>query len=221
MPETFIKLTVAQLSYIVGGVKKALNLPQNLPQRRPQGGSGKLRLRHFELNAHMPPGGTAAAFPRDFDGTDSYVTDTGGTEFDVHDMLGIYRGRKRGAYSSPHDTGSRGIAQLRNGIWQIISMQPHALTIEALTNGAVLTSDAIITIDTVKILNPIGAILAEGLPTQVENTFSDAADTNAVLIAVWDDDLADDGVGSGSGGSGSGGSGADGRWKCIAIECPA
>ena len=224
MPDQFGKLTVTQIAWLVGAAKRIYALPQNLLTGRPHQGQAKRRLRHFELNGHLVPGGSAPAFPRQFDGTDSYTTDTGGTQFTVHDMLGIHRGRKRGAYSSPHDTGSRGIAEQRNGLWQIITMEPHALLIRGEVNmgsAGLDAGDAVITIDNVKIMNPVGAILAEGPVTQVVNLFGDAGDDGALVLAVWEDDIDDGGVGSGSGGSGSGGSGADGRWVSIGVTCPA
>ncbi len=217
----FVDADLDQWSRVIRAVERMEKLPLTLLVGRQHGPVVNPNLRHFELAAHLFPGDSALAYPRDFDGTDDYTTDLSGTKFTVHDMLGIHRGRAQGAYSSPHDDGSRGIAQKRNGLWQIIAIQPHALKIECLTNGAVLTSDTNITVDNVKILFPIGAIFAEGLPTEIVNRFSDAADTNAIVTASWDDDIADDGVGSGSGGTGSGGSGADGRYACDDITCPA
>ncbi|KKN79793.1 hypothetical protein LCGC14_0336480 [marine sediment metagenome] len=216
-----VEIDLDQISRIIRAVERVEKLPPNPPAGRPRGPVPKPNLRHFELAAHLVPGGSALAYPRDFDGTDDYTTNLSGTKFTVHDLLGIHRGRAQGAYSSPHDDGSRGIAEKRNGLWQIIAMQPHALKIECLTNGAVLTTDANITVDNVKILFPVGAIFAEGLPTEIVNRFKDEADTNAIVTASWDDDIADDGVGSGSGGTGSGGSGADGRYACDDITCPA
>lgn len=216
-----VDLDLDQVSRIIRGTEMIEQLLKTSWVRQLHGPVPTPNLRHFELAAHLFPGDSALAFPRVFDGTDSYDTDTGGTKYTVHDMLAIHRGRARGAYDAPHDTGSRGIVEKRNGLWQIISMQPHALQIQCFANGAFTAEDEIITIDTVTILQPIGAILAEGLPTQIENTFADEVDNNAKIIATWDDDIDDDGAGSGSGGSGSGGSGADGKWKCLAIACPA
>lgn len=215
-----VELDLDQVSRIIRGTELIEHLAKTLLFGQRHGPVPTPNLRHFELAAHLFPGDSALAFPRVFDGTDSYDTDTGGTKYTVHDHLAIYRGRARGAYSAPHDIGSLGMAEKRNGQWQIISMQPHALLIQCLANGAFADDAAIITIDNVTILQPIGAILAEGLPTQIENSFADEVDDNAKIIACWDDDIDDDGAGSGSGGSGSGGTGADGKWKCLAIACP-
>lgn len=216
-----VEMDLDQISRIIRAVERIEKLPLNLLFGRQHGPVPKPNLRHFELAAHLVPGGSALAYPRDFDGTDDYDTDLAGDQFTVHDMLGIHRGRANGAYSSPHDTGSRGMAQKRNGLWQIIQMQPHAAMIRCLTNGVVLTSDAIITVDAVFIVGPPGAILAEGPVTQVINYLEDAADDDAVLMAYWEDDIDDAGDGGGSGGSGSGGSGADGRWISLGPICPA
>lgn len=218
-----VEIDLDQISRIIRAVERLEKLPPNPPVGRPQGPVPQPNLRHFELAAHLVPGGSAPAYPRDFDGTDDYDTDLAGDQFTVHDLLGIHRGRAEGAYSAPHDTGSRGMAQKRNGLWQIVQMQPHAAMIRCSVNmgSGLLTSDTVITVDNVFIVGPPGAILAEGPVTQVLNLLADAADDDGVLLAYWEDDIDDAGAGSGSGGSGSGGSGADGRWISLGPICPA
>lgn len=192
-----------QASWLIQAAESEFARHKNDRPPRPKDYSPQSRIRHFELSAALTPGGNALAYPRDFDGTDDYTTDTGGSTFKVYDILGLYRGRAEGAFSSPEDTGSRGIAIKRNGLWQIVAMQPHALEIHALVNmGAGLgTGDSNITVDAVNIMNPIGAILVEGPITTIPNTFADASDDNSIVIASWDESAV--------------------AWKCIGVKCPA
>ena len=70
--------------------------------------------RRYELKDNMPASGAVAAgqqataHPVDSEGT---VDTTAAREFEVYDQYGVFRGRAKDAFSTPHNQGSRGIAR--------------------------------------------------------------------------------------------------------------
>lgn len=149
-----------------------------------------VEVRHIELSDDLDPtpGGTADAYPRNWNGT-AYVTDLTATPFEVVDVLGIYRGRGRNSFSQTWD-GSKGRAVLRNGQWEIEELQPHATEITCLIDMAagLVTTDVNITVDTATIMSPVGAIWAFGLVTSVLNKHDFAGDDDGVVTAKWNED---------------------------------
>ncbi len=140
---------------------------------------------YFELKDALTPGATVTAYLR-VDG----VTDTD-TEFEVKDVFGKYRGRAKGAFSSPNDRGSLGRAVLFRGVWEIRELEPHAMKIKALIDmsSGLLTTDPNITIDTVTITQPEGAILLDPTITEVTNVLSVAGDDDGIVFAEWNRNL--------------------------------
>jgi hypothetical protein len=140
----------------------------------------------FELKTALTPGGTADAYPLDDEGEP--ITDDSDVVFEVEDVRGIYRGRAKDAYSSPHDQGSRGEARLRNGVWEITYLTPHALAIRGQLTDDLADTDSTFDIDNVIILQPEGSIIVDHDPadaTTVNNTFAHEGDNNGIARADW------------------------------------
>ena len=111
-------------------------------------------------------------------------------EFEVYDIHGLYRGRARDAYDSPHNRGSRGSACLRtvSGYWEIIQLEPHALMIQGAATAD--WTSATFTIDGVIVLQPIGGIITNTDPGDditVSDTFDWDGSEDDIVIAVWDE----------------------------------
>ena|GEM_PF-5689140 len=152
-------------------------------------------VRHFELkNAHTP-GGTTTAHPQDWDSdTSEWVTDDDeAREFDVTDPLEKFRGRGKDEYSSPHDEGSKGVAQKNNqsGEWEIVQMQPAALLIRGLATAAGSGTSSF-SIDGVDVIEPIGAVITDQDPAANLTVYNSLADgrwgDNAKVEAEWNED---------------------------------
>jgi hypothetical protein len=164
---------------------------------------GKDRLatetfRRFELKDDLAPGGTA----------DAYLLEDGEVNeekvFEITDKRGIYRGRKKDKFVSPHDQGSRGEAEYRDGEWQIRWLTPQSLMIHGKLTADLATTDSTFTIDGVTVMNPIGGLITDQDPgddVTVYNIFSWEGDNNGIVVAVWNQDT--------------------GRWEAIQVECPA
>ena len=149
-----------------------------------QSGEG---IRRFELKDALTPGGNATAHPLDKNDTVDTEVDN---EFEVYDFHGLYRGRARDAYSSPHNRGSRGYAKYvaDSDHWEIYQLEPHALMIQG--SATANWTAATFTIDGVIVLNPIGGIITNTDPAAnvtVSDTFNWDGDNNATIIAVWDE----------------------------------
>jgi len=143
-------------------------------------------VRAFELKDAHTPGATSTAYLRTWDG-DSYETDTD-TEFEAVDERGVFRGRAKDAYSSPHDEGSLGEAVLRNGQWEITWMTPHALKIQGAAVGDFTASST--TIDGVTVMQPSGAIIVDQDPAAamtVYDIFNWDGSEDDLIIAVWNE----------------------------------
>lgn len=140
------------------------------------------REREFEMKDVLAPGQARTAYVRNLE-AGGYVTDTD-EEFEVEDLNSIYRGRARGGGGTP--VGSLGRARLVDGTWEIIRLQPHALLIQCAVDDVtgVESGDPNITVDTVVVLQPEGAILLATPPT-VTNLLSATADDGAIVLAHW------------------------------------
>lgn len=153
----------------------------------PGSGSGEEEFRRFELKDALTPGSNATAHPLDKDGV---VDTTAANEFEVYDFHGLYRGRARNAYSSPHNRGSRGEAKRHSdsGHWEIVQMEPHALMIKGAATADWTAST--FTIDGVTVLQPIGGIITNFDPAgnvTVTDTFDWDGSNNDTVIAVWNE----------------------------------
>jgi hypothetical protein len=163
------------------------------------------KVRWFELKDALTPGGSATAHRRKWDAdAEEYETDTDAdAEFEVYDELGLWRGRAKDEYSSPHDAGSIGWAQKLDQRWQIIQMQPHALLIRGQNTAAVATTDETFTIDSVTVEFPVGAIITDQDPAgniTIHNVHDHEGDDEAEVAATWSEGSA--------------------NWKGIQMDCP-
>lgn len=141
----------------------------------------------FELKTALVPGSPADAHPLDANGDP--ITDADRV-FEVTDPKGIYRGRARNAYASPHNRGSRGEASWNaaTGTWVISYLEPHALAIRGQLTAALADTDATFTIDNIVVLQPEGAIIVDqdpAGPLTVNNTFTHEGDNNGLARADW------------------------------------
>ncbi len=166
-------------------------------------------VRRFELKDNLPSSGSvstgqqATAHPVNAAGVVDTAVDR---EFEVHDELGVYRGRKKDKYSSPHSQGSRGVARWSPDAqeWEILSMQPHALQIKGPLTGALVKATGSFNIDGVTVMQPPGAIITDTDPATSTFGITNRAfdgDNNAVCIATWDEAAQD--------------------WLALDIPCPA
>lgn len=165
----------------------------------------------FELKDNLPSSGSvsagqqATAHPVDAAG----VVDTDvDREFEVYDELGVYRGRAKDKYSSPHDQGSRGVAKWSPDAqkWLIVSMQPHALKIMGVINEPVddvEKADTEFNVDAVYVMQPSGGLITDTDPAStafvIKNRSFDG-DNNTECIADWDENDTD--------------------WKATDVICP-
>lgn len=157
---------------------------------------GGVEFKYFELKDALAPGETVTAHPRTWSTTsEEWETDTtAAEEFEVTDVLGIYRGRAKDEYSSPHDEGSLGKAVLNNDSsqWEIIELTPNALWITG-SLTADFDSDENYTVDGATVMFPDGAIIVDTDPaaniTGV-NGHEWAASNNALAELRWNENLA-------------------------------
>ena len=164
------------------------------------------RFKYFELYDSLAPGGSAEAYPMEYDDDSGlYVTDLTEDTFTVYDVGGRFRGRARGVESGWD--GSKGLAVYRNGRWEIDWLQEHATWILCLVNGAFETGDANISVDNIVVIAPTDTALRMSNITEVDNLHSWAGGDGQTLQARWDDsyelwravqkDCGSGGVGSG------------------------
>lgn len=158
-------------------------------------------LRPFELKDSLSPGGNATAYLLDYNGGYS-VTET---EFEVYDELGIWRGRKKDEYTSPHDQGSRGYAKWmeESEQWAIVQMQQSAVMIQGSLTADLQSSDSTFTISSAHVIQPIGGIITDQDPAgniTVYNVFSWEGDNGGLCIAVWNE--------------------YSDHWEALQVECP-
>lgn len=197
-----------ELTQITGLEREVFNLTSStIPQDwftavRTKGGAwvaqkSGLSLRHFEMQEAITPGQTKTAFLID-DG----VLDTD-TTFEVEDLLGIFRGRAKDAFSSPHNQGSRGIAVAWPGAtnWSILEFQPHALMIHGQLTADIVAGGNF-TIESAVVFSPVGSIITNTDPAaniSIINLFGFDGDDEGECVAVWDEN----GV----------------RWVALQVEC--
>lgn len=148
--------------------------------------------RLFELKYDHTPGATTTVYRLAWDGAALSVD--ADCEFDASDSLGVYRGRAKDKFASPHNQGSRGWARYfpepGTERWEMHFMQPCALWIEGLTYSAVQTTDATFDIDGVHVMQPVGGLICDQDPAAamtIQNTFDHRADSNATAVAAWDE----------------------------------
>ena len=144
-------------------------------------------IRRFELKDAHTPGATSTAYLLVDDGGLTVDTDV---EFEVTDKFGIYRGRAKDAYADPNHQGSRGLAEyfFDSNEWHILWMTPHALMIRGQATAA--WTAATFTIDTLKVMQPTGAIIVDQDPggnITVYDIFDWDGVNNADVVAAWNE----------------------------------
>ncbi len=146
--------------------------------------------KYFELSDPLEPGGTAPAFPRNWNGTE-YVTDTDTDTFDVVDVLERFRGRGRDFTDPANELeGSIGLAISRNGQWEIEHLQPHALFIVCAADGAFTSSTEPVSIKDVIVIQPVDtALLMEDPTITVDNPHDYEGSDGARIVGMWNDVL--------------------------------
>ncbi len=164
----------------------------------------------YELKDNIPVSGSVAkeqtgtAYRLKADDT----IDTG-TEFEIFDEEGVFRGRKNGKYSSPHDRGSQGIVRWNRDQDRlaIVTMTPHALQIMGLVNESAgpgfVKADSTFDMESVYVMQPPGAIITDTDPASatfaIQNREFDGDDGDEA-IATWDEN--------------------DVNWKALDVMCP-
>jgi hypothetical protein len=150
--------------------------------------------RHFELKDALTPGGNATAHPLEWDSdAGDWTVDTDAAdEFEVYDVLGVFRGRAKDAYGDPHSQGSRGVARYdgERGVWRIVELTPHALVIRGQLTAALATTDATCTIDGLEVMQPSGAIIVNSDPAAAmtsTNRHSHEGSEDGEVTAMWDE----------------------------------
>lgn len=147
--------------------------------------------RRFELKESLTPGETVEAYP--LDDQDAPITDSSAV-FEVTDARGVYRGRAKDQYASPHNQGSRGEAVWRRGRWEIDWLTPHALAIRGELTADLETTAETFTIDAVDVLQPEGAIIVDQDPAQpitVNNKFTHEGNEDGLARADWNQTTAE------------------------------
>lgn len=132
----------------------------NVANQHAYGWLHPIELLRFELKDDMPSSGSVTAnqfatayFLKE---DDTIVT---AIEFEVTDVRGIYRGR---GYVSSEVRGSQGYAKFMpdSGVWEILSMTPHAHRISGDAGSEVTATTTQFTMSgTAVIMNPPGAIV--------------------------------------------------------------
>jgi hypothetical protein len=151
----------------------------------PRGGTP---FRYFELYDSLAPGGTAQAFPMEFDSDSGlYVTQLNEDTFPVIDVGSRFRGRARDTMESPDEDGSKGLAIFRNGEWEIEWLQDHATWALCLVSSKFEIDDEFIPVDTVSIIGPTDQALEMSNITQAKNIFGWSGGFGQTLMIQWDD----------------------------------
>ncbi len=135
------------------------------------------------IATHMNFTLTAALALTDASSSSATVTDTWGG-YPISGPQRVWnRASSTGNYTFEGPIGAKGIAVYHpeDIQWRIIQLEPPAITIKCLTNGAVLYTDANITVDTVSAVAPAGAFAPT--VTSVINHLKLPAPTDTVLIA--------------------------------------
>ena len=142
----------------------------------------------IELKDALSPGGQATAYFRRWTGA-AYVTDTT-VEIEVYDVLGVFRGRGKDDYSSPHNDGSFGEVEYwpDSNRWEIKRLTPHATHIKGLATGD--WNGGFVYIDGHSIVLPTGAIITDQDPggnITVRDRYNWDGSENDMIDAVWDE----------------------------------
>lgn len=162
----------------------------------------------FELRTALAPGGNASAWLLHWSPSSSDFTIFGASMlwFTVHDAYGMFYGRKRGAYGSPHNLGSRGRAQWCQDArrWEITYLQPAALMLTG-TTTATVSSTGPFTVSSPTVMQPIGGLICDqdpGANMTVHAVHEHWADvqSGARIEAAWNEDT--------------------GQWEWIQSDCP-
>jgi len=154
-------------------------------------------LRLFELKDDLTPGSYADAYRVEWS-TTTYSVDTGEV-FQVNSLndsgsgLGMFRGRAKDKFSSPHDQGSWGWAvwARERKQWEVVQMEPTAMMVRGNATADWESSTLAITATGREIMQPVGAILTDQDPAgnlTVYNPTGLAGLSGDDVIAVWNED---------------------------------
>ncbi len=152
-----------------------------------------------ELKNKMPSSGAVAAgqstvvHPRDWNGS-AWVTDTDAArELTAIDTLGVYRGRGKDDFTTPHNQGSlaRIVLNSDSNLYEFRDMTPHATWIRGLSDAAWTTPSTLFIATTgLNIMQPSGAIFTNNDPA-VKITVNDVRDwegaSGVIVEAFWDE----------------------------------
>jgi len=170
---------------------------------------GGTEFKYFELKKGNDltgtVGQTVTAHPQDWNSTsEEWETNTDeDSEFDITDVLGIYRGRGKDKFDSPHDDGSKGKAErnTESSQWEIVEITPHALWITgSLTDD--FDTDEDFTVDGVSVMFPTGAIIVDTDPAAditAHNGHDWDGSENALAELRWNE--------------------ASTQWDCVELDC--
>jgi len=165
--------------------------------------SDAVEFRYGELKDDLAPSGTATIYRREWSGS-AWVTDTDADkEFEAVDVLGIYRGRKKDKFTSPHNEGSivRSVLNTDSNQWEIVEITPHALWITgSLTDD--FDTDEDFTVDGVAVMFPTGAIIVDTDPAAnitAHNGHDWDGSNNALAELRWNE--------------------ASTQWDCVELDC--
>ena len=164
--------------------------------------SSPLMDARFELKDALSPGSNATAYVRRWNGS-AWEVDTD-IEIEVYDVDGMFRGRAKDAYSSPHNDGSRGIARYisASSHWEIMVMQPHALWLVGDVYADFADTDSTFEIDGVEVAFPVGGLITDTDPAAnitVYNIHGWDGDANAKAEVRWNEN--------------------QDRWECTELDC--
>lgn len=148
---------------------------------------GRNAFRYFELYDSLAPGGTAEAYPMEFDSDSGlYITQLDEDTFPVIDVGSRFRGRARGVESGWD--GSKGLAIFRNGAWEIEWLQDHAIWAVCLVSSKFEEGDGFISVYSVSVIGPTDQALLMGSVTQAVNIHGWSGGFNQTLQIRWRDD---------------------------------
>jgi len=158
--------------------------------------------RNFELYEALTPGGQAEAYLREWvPHAQEYVTNTDLDTFTVHDVRGVFRGRGRDDYDSPHDTGSIGFCVERNSRWEIDWLQPHMTLIRGVANTDWTAHT--FQIKNITGIQPTGGLIVDqdpAGPMNVDDEFDWDGSEDDLVFAAWN--------------------GTSSRWEAFQLVCP-
>ena len=132
-------------------------------------------------------------YQRIWDGKNWVTIENPALLIELHDHLELFRGRGRGDFEEPYDTGSRG-RYFYNRVsqkFEILDMEPHTTWIIGTVEGTVDCEDETFKITPVaEKCFPVGSIITDSDPAEpivVENYFHLAGENGSPACAWWNE----------------------------------